>query len=184
MVGLQVLAFALGSLALLGISWRALKNVRSHGFYRFLAWEAMLGLLVLNAPVWFEGRYALHQKVSWVLLFASLTVLLFGVYQLRRDGRPGEQRQDDELYAFERTSQLVTGGIYRFIRHPLFCSLLLLTWGIACKDLHAVTLVLALLASVLLYLAARRDEAECLAYFGDAYRAYMGRSRMFIPWLF
>jgi protein-S-isoprenylcysteine O-methyltransferase Ste14 len=119
-----------------------------------------------------------------VLLFASLTVLLFGVYQLRRDGRPGEQRQDDELYAFERTSQLVTGGIYRFIRHPLFCSLLLLTWGIACKDLHAVTMVLALLASVLLYLAARRDEAECLAYFGDAYRAYMGRSRMFIPWLF
>ena len=74
--------------------------------------------------------------------------------------------------------------VYRFIRHPLFCSLLLLTWGIACKDLHLGTLVLALLASALLYLAARRDEAECLAYFGEDYRAYMGRSRMFIPWLF
>ncbi len=85
-------------------------------------------------------------------------MLLLGIYQLRRDGKPGEQRQDDELYAFERTSQLVTGGIYRFIRHPLFCSLLLLTWGIACKDLHLGTLVLALLASALLYLAARRDE--------------------------
>ena len=184
MLWIQATAFALGSLALLGISWRALKNTRSHGFYRFLAWEAMLALLVLNAPVWFEDRYALHQKVSWVLLFTSLSVLLLGIYQLRRDGKPGEQRQDDELYAFERTSQLVTGGIYRFIRHPLFCSLLLLTWGIAWKDLHALTLVLALLASVLLYLAARRDEAECLAYFGEDYRAYMGRSRMFIPYLF
>ncbi len=184
MLWIQATAFALGSLALLGISWRALKNTRSHGFYRFFAWEAMLSLLVLNAPVWIEDRYALHQKISWLLLFTSLGVLLLGIYQLRRDGKPGEQRQDDELYAFERTSQLVTGGIYRFIRHPLFCSLLLLTWGIACKDLHLGTLVLALLASALLYLAARRDEAECLAYFGEDYRAYMGRSRMFIPYLF
>ena len=118
MLWIQATAFALGSLALLGISWRALKNTRSHGFYRFFAWEAMLGLLVLNAPVWFEDRYALHQKISWLLLFTSLGVLLLGIYQLRRDGKPGEQRQDDELYAFERTSQLVTGGIYRFIRHP------------------------------------------------------------------
>ena len=77
------------------------------------------------------------------------------IVQLRRDGRPGEQRQDDELYAFERTSRLVTGGIYRFIRHPLFCSLLLLTWGIVWKELHGITLLLGLVASVLLYLADR-----------------------------
>ncbi|MBB1518199.1 methyltransferase family protein [Aquipseudomonas guryensis] len=180
----QWLAFALGSVALIGISWRVLRRPQSHGFYRFFAWEVMLALLVLNAPVWFEDRYALHQKLSWLLLFTSLLVLGLGIFQLRRDGRPSEQRVDDELYAFERTSQLVTGGIYRFIRHPLFCSLLLLTWGIACKRLDGLTLGLGLLASVLLYLAARRDEAECLAYFGDAYRAYMARSKMFVPYLF
>lgn len=180
----QWLAFALGSAALVGISWRALGRPQSHGFYRFFAWEAMLALLVLNAPLWFEDRYALHQKVSWLLLFTSLLVLGLGLFQLRRDGRPSAQRRDAELYAFERTSQLVTGGIYHFIRHPLFCSLLLLAWGIAWKNLNALSLGLALLASVLLYLAARRDEAECLAYFGEAYRAYMGRSKMFVPFLF
>ena len=41
-----------------------------------------------------------------------------------------------------------------------------------------------LLASLALWLTARCDEAECLAYFGEAYRDYMGRSRMFIPWVF
>ena len=101
MLWIQATAFALGSLALLGISWRALKNTRSHGFYRFFAWEAMLGLLVLNAPVWFEDRYALHQKISCLLLFTSLGVLLLGLYQLHHDGKPDAQRQDDELYAFE-----------------------------------------------------------------------------------
>lgn len=181
----QWLAFAVGTGVLVGISWRAMGHVKSHGFYRFWAWELMLALLVLNAPVWFEDRFALHQEVSWVLLFLSLLVLFLGVYQLRRDGRPSEAaRTDEELYAFERTSQLVTGGIYGWIRHPLFCSLLLLTWGICCKQLNVLTIVLALLASGFLYLAAKRDEAECTEFFGQAYRDYMQRTKMFVPYVF
>nr|WP_298118638.1 hypothetical protein [uncultured Pseudomonas sp.] len=43
--------------------------------------------------------------------------------------------------------------------------------------------VCAVFASPMLYLTAKRDEAECLAYFGDAYARYMQRSRMFIPWI-
>jgi protein-S-isoprenylcysteine O-methyltransferase Ste14 len=35
-----------------------------------------------------------------------------------------------------------------------------------------------------LWLTAKRDEAECLQQFGEAYRDYMQRSRMFIPWVF
>ncbi|WP_454256384.1 methyltransferase family protein [Pseudomonas sp. Marseille-Q8238] len=185
MVWWQGLLFVVGSAVFVGISWEALRRPHSHGFYRFFAWELMLALLVLNAPVWFVDRYALHQEVSWVLLFLSLLVLLLGAYQLRRYGRPDAQQRDDaELFTFERTSQLVTGGIYRFIRHPLFCSLQLLTWGIACKQLNLLSIVLAVGASVLLYLAAKRDEAECLEYFGEAYRAYMRRSRMFVPFIF
>ena len=42
----QWLAFALGSAALIGISWRVLRRPQSHGFYRFFAWEVMLALLV------------------------------------------------------------------------------------------------------------------------------------------
>ena len=79
----QWLAFALGSVALIGISWRVLRRPQSHGFYRFFAWEVMLALLVLNAPVWFEDRFALHQKLSWLLLFTSLLVLgLYAVWMV------------------------------------------------------------------------------------------------------
>ena len=159
----QWLGFLLGSLVLTGVSWQALRRPNSHGFYRFFAWEAMLALFV----------------------FGSLAVLFLGLYQLLRYGRPNRGRRTDaELFDFERTSQLVTGGIYRFIRHPLYCSLLLLTWGICCKQIGPLTLLLAGVASVLLHRAARRDESECLAYFGEAYRLYMQRSRMFIPYVF
>lgn len=181
----QWLAFAVGSGVLVGISWRAMGHPRSHGFYRFWAWELMLALLVLNAPVWFYDRFSWNQEASWVLLFLSLVVLFMGVYQLRRDGRPNaQQRTDEELYAFERTSQLVTDGIYSLIRHPLFCSLQLLNWGIFFKQPGVVTGLLAGGASVFLYLAAKRDEAECTAFFGEAYRDYMQRTKMFVPYVF
>ncbi|MFP6863982.1 methyltransferase family protein [Pseudomonas sp.] len=184
MVWLQGLAFALGTLLLLALSWRVLLRPQSHGFYRFFAWEAILALLVLNGPVWFVDRFALHQRLSWALLFASLLLLFTGLYQLRRMGRPDGQRTDAELFAFERTSQLVTSGIFRVIRHPLYASLLLLAWGVACKQPNGLSLALALLASLTLWLTAKRDEAECLQQFGEAYRDYMQRSKMFIPWLF
>ncbi|WP_037000458.1 methyltransferase family protein [Ectopseudomonas composti] len=177
----QWLAFVTISAILGGISWRTLGNVRSHGFYRFLAWEAMLVMLVLNASSWFGDRSELNQRIAWVLLSLSLAVLFAGIYQMRRFGQAGEQRQDDELFAFERTSQLVTGGIFRYIRHPMYCSLLLLAWGIAFKRIDALIVLLALLSSVLLWCSARCEERECLAYFGEAYREYMRRSWMFVP---
>jgi protein-S-isoprenylcysteine O-methyltransferase Ste14 len=60
----------------------------------------------------------------------------------------------------------------------------LLAWGICWKQANGLTVGLALFASCMLYLTAKRDEAECQAYFGDAYGRYMQRNRMFIPWLF
>ncbi|MGG2395520.1 methyltransferase family protein [Pseudomonas sp. SH1-B] len=180
----QLVAFVMLSAVLVGISWRTLGNPRSHGFYRFLAWEVMLVMLLLNAEHWFGDRGELHQQIAWVLLSLSLLVLFAGVYQMRRFGRAGAQRQDDELFAFERTSRLVTGGVFRYIRHPMYCSLLLLAWGIAFKRIDVLMLLLAALSSVLLWCAARFEERECLAYFGDDYRHYMKRSRMFVPFVF
>ncbi|SHL26219.1 Protein-S-isoprenylcysteine O-methyltransferase Ste14 [Pseudomonas punonensis] len=179
----QLLVFVGLSVVLTAVSWRSLGNPRSHGFYRFFAWEVMLVMLVLNAPFWFENRDAVHQQISWVLLTVSLVVLFAGIHQMRRFGRANEKRQDDELFAFERTSKLVTSGIFHYIRHPMYCSLLLLAWGIAWKQPTALALALAVLSSVFLWLAARCEERESLAYFGDAYRDYMTRSRMFVPFI-
>ncbi len=181
----QISAFIVGSILLTLISWRALNHTRTHGFYRLLAWLGILALLVLNAPVWTNNRYALHQLCSWAALFSSLLILFAGIYKLRRAGQAdGAVRADSELFAFEQTTKVVDSGIYRWIRHPLYCSLLLLAWGIALKQLMPLTVLIALFSSVCLYLTARQDERECVAYFGAAYRDYMLRSRMFIPYVF
>ena len=78
---------------------------------------------------------------------------------------------------------MVTTGVFRYIRHPLYTSLLLLTWGVCFKQIDMAALSCALISTLFLWLTARRDEAECLAHFGEPYRQYMWRSKRFIPFL-
>jgi len=68
----QLLPFVAGSALLLWLSRRPLRQPGSHGFYRFFAWECILGLVVINRPVWGEDPYSPHQFASWLLMLASI----------------------------------------------------------------------------------------------------------------
>lgn len=182
---IQWIVFAIVSLLLIVISGQSLRNPRSHGFYRFFAWEAILGLIVLNAPVWFRNPLSWNQVVSWVLLFTSLIPLVLGVHMLHTRGKPAKQRQGDSaLLGFEKTTTLVTSGIYKYLRHPLYSSLFLLAWGTFFKAVSSLGMVLAMTATLFLIATAKADEAECTLFFGLPYQEYRKKTKMFIPYIF
>ena len=166
------------------VSRHALRNPRSHGFWRFIAWELMLALVLINFPRWTTDPFSPRQMASWALLLLSIVLVIEAVKLLRKIGRPGEERADAELFAFEKTSTLVTSGVFRYIRHPMYAALLYLTWGAYLKDITPLTTLLAAGASVALLITALRDEAECLQHFGDEYAAYMKTSKRFAPFIF
>jgi protein-S-isoprenylcysteine O-methyltransferase Ste14 len=179
------IAFIVLTLVLVYISRKSLGSTQSHGFYRFLAWECILGLFLLNMRFWFVEPLAWNQLIAWTLLFASLIPLGFGVHFLQAQGRQVDKREGDpSLYGFEKTTNLVTSGIYKYIRHPLYCSLLLLTWGIFFKHITLTVATLAVTATAFLIFTAKADEAECIRFFGGQYQEYMKRSKMFIPFIF
>lgn len=175
--------FAVLSVILAILSRRSLGSRGSHGFFRFLAWEAILGLVLMNAPVWFHDPIAWHQIISWILLVVSGLLVLEGVRLLHGGGKPDKQRRDATLFVFEKTTSLVTTGIYRYIRHPLYSSLVFLGWGAFFKDPDLVPGVLAVLATGFLMQTARVEEAECVRYFGDAYLQYMRTTKRFLPFV-
>ncbi len=187
---IQAALFVGGSIALVTISRKPLRDPRSHGFYRFFAWEAILALVVLNLPVWFHDPFSPAQIISWLLLVGAAFLVLHGVYLLRVVGNPGARKQSapggaESNYAFENTAHLVRVGAYRYIRHPLYASLLYLAWGIYLKQPASLPgIVLVLAATVFLWLTARADEAECRSFFGEEYREYMKQTRMFVPFIF
>jgi protein-S-isoprenylcysteine O-methyltransferase Ste14 len=185
MPDLRLAVLFLVTMALLYVSRRSIFRPRSHGFFRFFAWEAIVALVLLHAPVWFLDWGSGHQVVSWMLLVGSLVPLALGVRTFRQrapgDGIP---RHEPDLMGLERTGPLISQGIFKYIRHPLYCSLLLLAWGVFFKAPSAVAGLLALVATVFLILTARADERECIGAFGDPYRSYMHRTKMFIPYIF
>ena len=132
---LKLIAFAVLSICLICISWRSLRAPHSHGFYRLFAWEFIIVLFLLNVNAWFKNPFSWHQLVSWFLLIVCIIPLVYGVRSLSSQGRPVKHRQaEPQLLAFEKTTTLVNTGIYHYIRHPLYSSLLLLAWGIFSKS--------------------------------------------------
>ena len=171
------------------ISRGSLHQPRSHGFYRFFAWEIILVASLRNFPVWFSHPFSWYQLISWCLLIICCIPVILGTLKLKREGKSLAQgsipkRQDETLFEFEKTTSLVTDGIYHYIRHPLYSSLLLLAWGIFFKRPDLAGLNLALAASFFLVATASLEEQENISYFGSVYQDYMRQTRRFLPFLF
>jgi protein-S-isoprenylcysteine O-methyltransferase Ste14 len=179
-VKIVVLIAASAAFALL--TRRSLQSFRSHGLYRFLAFVAISVLVLLNLEYWFNEPFTLRQIVSWLLLLISIAAVAYGVISLRR-GRPDSRREDATLLGMEKTTELVTTGAYRYVRHPMYSSILFGVLGIFLKHVSWQSALMTGITVSLVVVTARMEETENMRYFGNAYRSYMKQTRMFIPFL-
>jgi protein-S-isoprenylcysteine O-methyltransferase Ste14 len=76
---------------------------------------------------------------------------------------------------------LVTGGLYRFCRNPIFLALLVTVAGYAILLPTALSLALLIGLCVGLRQQAAVEEAYLLGAYGDAYRDYARRVGRFLP---
>lgn len=96
------------------------------------------------------------------------------IYIGRNWGMPMSLREGHEL---------VTSGPYAYVRHPIYCGLMLAMIG------SALCLSLLWLCGLPLYFAyflyaARSEEKTLLAQFPDTYPAYRRRTKRLIPYVF
>lgn len=104
---------------------------------------------------------------------------------MRVIGKPDtERRKDVPMLGLEKTTALVTVGVFKYIRHPLYSSLLFLGWGVFFKDPSWLGSALVLTATIFLVATAKVEEAENIRFFGSDYQTYMKQTKMFIPFLF
>jgi len=83
----------------------------------------------------------------------------------------------------ENTTELVTRGAYKYIRHPIYCSLLLGGVGAFLKDPSLPGIIILLLLFSFVFATAKVEENKNIERFGEAYRAYVKQTKMFIPFL-
>jgi protein-S-isoprenylcysteine O-methyltransferase Ste14 len=174
---IRLIIFAVISAGFIVWSWPFLRDLRSHGFFRFFAFESILALILLNVGQWFQNPFSAHQIVSWVLLGVSLFMAVHGFYLLSKIGKA-------KHYNVEDTTALVKVGAYRYIRHPLYSSIFCMGWGVFFKDPSVLGIILVVATSAFITATAKVEEMENLRKFGADYAEYMKGTKMFIPFFF
>lgn len=77
----------------------------------------------------------------------------------------------------------VTGGIYKYIRHPQYTSFIVCSFGLLLIWPRYIVLISFVTMLFVYYFLARAEERECCAKFGESYIAYMNTTNMFIPFI-
>ncbi|MGD8306876.1 MAG: isoprenylcysteine carboxylmethyltransferase family protein [Ignavibacteria bacterium] len=181
---IQLVVFVLGTIFIVLISKRSLKSLKYHGFYRFFVFELTLILLILNIPHWFDHPFTGQQIVSWILLFISILLLVQSLYFFKKYGASEKRGDNTANFEFENTTTLIQEGIYKYIRHPMYGSLLFLNLGAMLKNVSVITVSLAAAAIIFVVLTAKIEEKENINFFGKDYERYMKKTKMFIPFIF
>jgi protein-S-isoprenylcysteine O-methyltransferase Ste14 len=83
--------------------------------------------------------------------------------------------------ATRKEHKLVTHGIYRWVRHPLYIvgSSLYVSFGLMADNWFII--LLAVLAFIAMAVRTPKEEANLIEKFGDEYREYMKRTGRFLP---
>jgi protein-S-isoprenylcysteine O-methyltransferase Ste14 len=95
------------------------------------------------------------------------------VYLGRNWGTPMSRKENPEL---------VTGGPYGFVRHPIYGGIILAMLGTMIGLTVVWLLPLILFVPYFIYCARREQEFMC-QQFGETYRAYMRRTKMLVPFV-
>ncbi|AKJ28903.1 farnesyl cysteine carboxyl-methyltransferase [Caldimonas brevitalea] len=180
------ISWALASLAQLAIRWPHVEANRANRVARsrvgrgeqwlmFLVFLTLLGLpMLFLATPWF-GRFDYRLPSAWLpvlgslLMAASLWLFYLSHAHLGRQWSPSL-----EVHA---EHQLVTSGVYRRVRHPMYASIWLFALAQPLLIHNWVAGALAVPGFGLLYfLRVPREEALMLETFGEAYRAYLQRT--------
>lgn len=173
-----------GTLFLLYVSRKALRNRKTHGYYRFFVFEFTLMMVLLNLQYWFKHPLSVMQIASWVFLLTSMYLLYQSYTFLKKIGGYGKREEEGANYQFENTANLVQEGIYKYIRHPMYSSLLFLCLGVCVKDISFHSLLLMILVITFLKKTAKAEEEENINFFGADYEEYIEKTRMFVPFIY
>ncbi len=120
------------------------------------------------------GHSPLLAGVGALLVAAGIGLAIFArVYLGRNWGTPMSRKLDPEL---------ITGGPYGFIRHPIYSGIILAMLGAAVGLNVVFALPLIVFVPYFIYSARREEEFMC-EQFGETYRAYMRRTKMLVPFV-
>ena len=110
-------------------------------------------------------------KLGTIWFFAGLPITLIGLVG---------SMMTVMSWASTPTGKIVTRGLYRFSRHPIYVTEVLLLLGVSVASGSWVFLLFPLIVGVGAVYFIKIEEAQCIGHYGNAYREYMDRTPRWI----
>jgi len=149
-------------------------------FYNVFAVVSILPVLYLMITLPDDPLYQVPAPFSYVMRLgqlASVVLLFVAVIQTDVLSFAGVS----QLFKEEKTGKLITGGLYRFVRHPLYTFSLLILW--LSPTLSANSLIVYLALTMYILVGIYFEERKLLREFGQEYAEYRSVTPMLIPGL-
>lgn len=149
-------------------------------FYNIFSAASFLPILYLAAALPDAPLYSVPAPVSYAMFLGqgiAALLLLAGVLQTDPLSFVGLR----QLFEEEKPSLLVTSGLYRLVRHPLYTAGLLFLW--LTPNMTVNTFALYAGATFYIFIGAYFEERKLLREFGAAYAEYKAKTPMLIPFL-
>ena len=137
-----------------------------------------LGVLALGLMIdrvsWWPMRLPLgnwlEDRLGWIAVIAGAVIILTALGLFKRAGTDSKP--------WKASSALVTSGVYRWTRNPMYLGMALIYAGIAiCADSVITLLLLVPVVVVIQRDVILREEAYMESRFGAEYLAYCARVR-------
>jgi protein-S-isoprenylcysteine O-methyltransferase Ste14 len=104
--------------------------------------------------------------------------LSFGLWALNHN-RLGNFHVRPKL---KENAQLITTGIYKFIRHPMYTSVILMMFAVLMSSPTLTETVLFISLLIILVLKARKEESLWVIH-NSSYEKYRKQTKLFIPYI-
>ncbi len=125
----------------------------------------LLGVLISKAGL-------MSMETAWAFVMVTSSAVIFlGLFLMSK----GWSR------IHSANGVLVTEGIYRYVRHPQYLGLIVMTVGLLIQWPTIITLAMWPILVLMYYRLAKREEREALEAFGERYEGYMRQVPMFLP---
>lgn len=139
----------------------------------FINWA--FGVILPEGFLW---GHTLFPLIGYGGMYAGILLMVCGFILILS----GWRRIYRSYWSREKGSgQLVQDGIYRYIRHPQYTGLFLITLGMMAEWLTLPLLLIWPVLCLKYWKLARREEEDMRQEFGEEYAAYQKQTGMFIP---
>lgn len=172
------------------LHWKSVKQTketawRAPGFRWTLLWMIVLIFLISRFISHQQGLHILDTSAHPITLLQIIGIILTGIGLIiaivARKTLADNWSSDVEL---KKDHKLITKGIYKYIRHPIYTGIDLMGLGAIIVDQSLLVLLFYLCVIVFLIFKMKKEEALLLKHFPKEYASYMKKTNALIPFIY